>query len=127
MSDGTRTEQEIFDELEELCKSPGYVHAIAYFCFRDNIIRYTGDMDVEDVLQQFSMERLVRTEISTLLGLAAKGDVEDTPPAPETIQAHVEKSDALLKELHQSIKNKQDSQISNKQDSQISNTGYHQR
>lgn len=103
MSDGTRTEQEIFDELEELCKSPGYVHAIAYFCFRDNIIRYTGDMDVEDVLQQFSMERLVRTEISTLLGLAAKGDVEDTPPAPETIQAHVEKSDALLKELHQSM------------------------
>jgi len=103
MSDGTRSEQEIFDELEKLCKSPGYVHAIAYFCFRDNVIRYAGELEVDDVLLQFSMERLVRTEISTLLGLAAKGDIEDTLPSPETIQEYVEQSDALLKELHQSM------------------------
>ncbi|MEP1383093.1 MAG: SEC-C metal-binding domain-containing protein, partial [Paraglaciecola sp.] len=103
MSDGTRTEQEIFNELEKLCKSSGYVHAIAYFCFRDNIIRYSGEMDVDDVLQQFTMERLVRTEISTLLGLTAKGDIEDTLPTPEIIQEYVDQSDALLKELHQSM------------------------
>jgi len=33
-----RPEQEIFDELAKVCSSPGYIHAIAYLCFRDNMI-----------------------------------------------------------------------------------------
>lgn len=37
-----RTEREIFSELETLCADPGYIHAVAYFCFRDNLIKYTG-------------------------------------------------------------------------------------
>ena len=66
MNDVMKTEQELFDELESLCKSPGYLHAVAYFCFRDNTILYKdGEMVVDDVIQQFSFERLVRTEIST--------------------------------------------------------------
>lgn len=35
-----RDESEIFSELEALCSSPGYVHAIVYLCFRDNTIKY---------------------------------------------------------------------------------------
>ena len=67
-----REESEFFSELAQVCSSPGYVHAIAYFCFRDNTIRYADAITPEDVLQQFSMERLARTEISTLIGLACK-------------------------------------------------------
>ncbi|MFG1491857.1 hypothetical protein ABMA58_21580, partial [Oceanospirillum sp. HFRX-1_2] len=76
MNDVIKNGQELFDELESLCRSPGYLHAIAYFCFRDNTIRYKdGEMVVDDVIQQFSLERLVRTEISTLIGLACKGKI----------------------------------------------------
>jgi hypothetical protein len=35
-----RTEQQLFDELAALCSSPGYAHAIAYFCMRDSVVSY---------------------------------------------------------------------------------------
>lgn len=63
-----RSEQAIFDELAQLCVSPGYVHAIAYLCFRDNMIRYSGEMKAEDMQHLFSKSRLIRTETSLLSG-----------------------------------------------------------
>lgn len=98
-----RKESEVFKDLEDLCLSPGYVHAIAYFCFRDNTIRYADEVKPEDVLQQFSMERLVRTEISTLIGMACKKDIDDTLPSPDLMQEYISKTDSLLQELHQSM------------------------
>lgn len=98
-----REESDVFKELEDLCHSPGYVHVIAYFCFRDNTIRYADEVKPEDVLKQFSMDRLVRTEISTLIGLACKKDLDETLPSPETMQEYVSKTDSLLQELHQSM------------------------
>lgn len=35
-----RAESELFEELQKLCFSPGYIHAIAYFCWRDNLVRF---------------------------------------------------------------------------------------
>jgi hypothetical protein len=98
-----RKESEVFKELEVLCHSPGYIHAIAYFCFRDNTIRYADEVKPEDLLQQFSMERLVRTEISTLIGLASKKDIDETIPTPEVMQEYISGTDALLQELHHSM------------------------
>ncbi|MEW6520831.1 MAG: NERD domain-containing protein [Thermodesulfobacteriota bacterium] len=98
-----RNESDVFKELEELCLSSGYVHAIAYFCFRDNTIRYADEVKPEDVLHQFSMERLVRTEISTLIGLACKNEIDDTLPSPDTMQEYISRTDSLLHELHQSM------------------------
>jgi hypothetical protein len=98
-----RKESDVFRELEDLCNSPGYVHVIAYFCFRDNTIKYADKVKPEDVLQQFSMERLVRTEISTLIGLACKNDIVETLPTPEMMQEYISKTDSLLQELHQSM------------------------
>nr|WP_075746453.1 nuclease-related domain-containing protein [Pseudomonas alcaliphila] len=104
MNDVIKTEQELFDELESLCKSPGYLHAIAYFCFRDNTIRYKdGEMVVDDVVQQFSFERLVRTEISTLIGLACKKQIDINHPGPKCIQEHIDKTETLLKNLHKTM------------------------
>lgn len=40
-----RTEREIFQELAAVCTSQGYSHAIAYLCFRDNIVRYAGEIN----------------------------------------------------------------------------------
>lgn len=103
MDQAIRTEAEVFSDLSELCISPGYLHAIAYFCFRDNTIRYGDEMTPEDVLEQFGADRLVRTEISTLIGLACKGDLNAEMQAPETIQQYIDSSEVLLKEIHQSM------------------------
>ena len=98
-----REESIIFSELAELCSPPGYVHAIAYLCFRDNTIKYSDTVETEDVLQQFSMERLVRTEVSTLIGLVCKNRINTDLPSSEKIQEYIEKTDTFLKEIHQSI------------------------
>ena len=98
-----RKEQEIFDDLEQLCSSPGYAHAIAYLCFRDNIIRYAEEMTAKDMLPLLSTDRLIRTEISTLIGLFIKEEVDFTLPASSVMQQYLDRTEALLEELHRSM------------------------
>ncbi len=98
-----KSEQDIFDELAALCTSPGYVHAIAHLCFRDNIIHYQDEMTAEDMRHLFSPTRLLRTEISTLIGLLIKKDVDYALPAPEVLQRYLDQTETLLDELHQAI------------------------
>lgn len=95
-----RPEQAIFDELAELCVSPGYVHAVAYLCFRDNMIRYSGEMTAKDMQHLFSNSRLIRTETSTLIGLMLKRDIDYTLPSPKTLDGYIKTTEALLEEIH---------------------------
>lgn len=97
-----RSEQDIFDELTTLCSSRGYIHAIAGICFSDNIIKSNDDeLRVEDMAQMFDKSRLIRTEITTLIGLMMRVPIGFTLPSPETFNSYVEQSKALLEELHQ--------------------------
>src|SRR6266403_1552215 len=98
-----RPEQEIFDELARLCISPGYVHAIAYFCFRDSVVRFAGEMTAEDLRHLFSPSHLIRTEIATLVGLLMKSDINYALPDPGVLQQYLDQTEALLEELHQAI------------------------
>lgn len=98
-----RKESEIFSELAELCASPGYIHIIAYFCFRDNTIHYSDTITKNDVLQQYSMDKLIRTEISTLIGLVCKKHLKTELPSPDLMKEYIDKTDYLLKEIHQSM------------------------
>lgn len=99
-----RTEQEIFDELGALCASPGFIHVIAYFCMRDNMIGYAGDeMKAEDMANLYGHSRLIRTEISALLGLLIKHDIDYALPEPAILQSYAEKCEALLEEIHQAM------------------------
>ena len=91
-----REEQTIFAELESLCASPGYVHAIAYFCFRDNMMLFSGDVKAEDMRHLFSKNRLIRTETSTLIGLMLKHDIDYSLPTPHVLKEYVETTEALL-------------------------------
>lgn len=100
MKKPTRSEQEVFADLAALCCSPGYVHAVAHFCFRDNVILYAGDMKEADMRKMFSPSRLIRTEINTLLGLMIKAEVDWTLPASKTVQEYIDASERLLEELH---------------------------
>ncbi len=98
-----RSEQEIFDELASLCTSPGYAHAIAYLCSRDNMIRYSGEMKAEDMQHLFSRSRLIRTETSTLIGLMLKRPIDCTLPAPPILEKYIEATEALLEEIHHAM------------------------
>lgn len=96
----TRPEQDVFADLAAICCQPGYVHAIAHICFRDNVILYTGDMKEADMRKMFSPSRLIRTEINTLLGLMIKAEIDWTLPAPKTLQEYMDATGELLEELH---------------------------
>jgi hypothetical protein len=98
-----RSEQEIFDELAMLCTSPGYAHAITSLCFRDSLVHYQGEMTPEDMKHMFSPEHLVRTEISTLVGLLVKAEIDYSLPAPAIAQQHLKRTEELLEELHRAM------------------------
>lgn len=95
-----RKEQEIFDDLAKLCSSPGYIHTIAYFCLRDTVILYSEVMKAKDMQHLFSPTRLIRTEISTLIGLMIKNDIDYDLPSVAGMQAYMKTTEALLDEMH---------------------------
>ncbi|HWQ41189.1 MAG TPA: SEC-C metal-binding domain-containing protein [Desulfosporosinus sp.] len=53
----------------------------------------------------FSFEKLIRTEINTLLGLMIKAEIKWTLPTPKTIQEYIGESERLLQELHNCLSN----------------------
>lgn len=98
-----RSEQEIFDELASLCTFPGYIHAIAAICFRDNILSVAGKLSSEDILNFSSKSRLIRTETTTLIGLMMRAPIDFTLPKRKVIYEYIEQTETLLEELHQAI------------------------
>ncbi|MFM0667461.1 YecA family protein [Paraburkholderia sediminicola] len=100
MKKTNRSEQEVFADLTELCSRPGYVHAVAHLCFRDNVISYAGRMKEADIGKMSSPSRLIRTEINTLLGLMIKTEIDWNLPTPMVMQEYVNASERLLEELH---------------------------
>ena len=99
----TRTEQKIFEDLAVLCRSPGYIHAVAALCFRDDFITYKDDIAFENMERLYSDSRLSRNEKTVLIGLMIGGPVEFALPAQEIISDYVERSDSLLQELHSAM------------------------
>lgn len=95
-----RSEQAVFDDLASLCASPGYIHAVAAICFRDNMIAWTDKLTTEDTAHQFSASRLIRTEIATLTGLMMRRHIDLTFPEADILSAFVQRTEALLHELH---------------------------
>ncbi|MFY4859756.1 SEC-C metal-binding domain-containing protein [Aliarcobacter butzleri] len=101
--DKFKQEQDIFDELAQLCISSGYIHAIAFLCFSNNIVMFEDEPTADNLAKIYSNERLIRTEISTLVGLMLKKEVDYTIPKPIILQKYIEDTYRLLKELHQAI------------------------
>ncbi len=98
-----RDEQVIFDELVSLCASPGFAHAIASFCFRDNLVRFKDELKPDDLLHLRSGAGLIRTEISTLIGLLARKPIDLKLPPPDVSEDYLNRAEALLHELHKSL------------------------
>lgn len=98
-----RGEQEVFDELQALCTSPGYIHALAHIGVRDNMISYAGAMTPEVMSASYSRERTIRTEYTTLIGLMLKGVIDFAQPEPAELGRMVARTYELLKELHEAL------------------------
>lgn len=98
-----RTETEILADLVELTASPGYVHAIAFICHRDNLVLYRDELNPNDMAHLFSNDRLLRTEITTLLGLMVRQVLDMTVPTLDALGELVGRSDALMLELHHAL------------------------
>lgn len=98
-----RAESAVFADIAELCSSPGYVHALAYICHRDNFVAYDTEMKSSDMAKLFTRGRLIRTEITTLIGLVVQQNVDLTLPEPVVMQSCIDRTDALMDELHAAI------------------------
>ncbi len=96
-----RSESEVFNDLEYLCASPGYAHAIAFFFFKYSTIRYNENIKVENL--QNSIQGRHRGEMFVLIGLAFKSLFDIQLPAPKVIQEYIDKTELLLDELHNAI------------------------
>ncbi|NIK53670.1 SEC-C metal-binding domain-containing protein [Xanthomonas arboricola] len=103
MKKAPRSEAEVFAELADLASSEGYVHAVALICCRDNLIPYVDDLKASDLQKLYRRDRLIRTEITTLLGLLARRTIDAALPTSEVIQEYVARTDALMEELHVAI------------------------
>jgi hypothetical protein len=95
-----RSEQEIFDELEKVCASSGYVHVLAFFSLRDNMVSFDGYMTSKDMAASYAPYRTVRTEFSTLLGLMMKHPIDFGLSPPQNMQALIDRTNTLLAQLH---------------------------
>jgi len=98
-----RPEREILKDLEKICTSPGYAHVIAYFCWRDNFISLDNEVNPNDFVEKRSENLLIRSEISTLIGLMVKAPIHLSLPSPPTIQKLIDHTEKLLKELHKAL------------------------
>lgn len=98
-----RAESAVFSDLADLCSSPGYVHALAYICHRDNFIAYDTRMKSPDMAKLFTRGRLMRTEITTLIGLVVQKDIDLSLPEPVVMQWYIDRTEALMDELHAAI------------------------
>jgi hypothetical protein len=100
MAKAMRKEQEVFDELASLCATPGYAHVIAFFCFRDHFVRYGDELKDGDYSKLYSRDRLIRTELSTLIGLMARAPIDLSVPPPHDFQTFIDRTESLMHEMH---------------------------
>ena len=98
-----REESQILEDLAELAASPGYVHAVAHISHRDNVIHIKGKLKPSDMEPLFSRERLIRTELTTLIGLMVKKPLDFSPQRIEVVEDYVNRTDSLMRELHDAM------------------------
>ena len=100
LGETARSEQSIFDALEELCASPGYIHVLAFLSLRDNMVSYRGRMTSEDMAASYAPDRTIRTKFSTLVGLMIKHPIDFGLPTPREMDTLIQRTSDILAELH---------------------------
>ncbi|WP_457329218.1 YecA family protein [Rhizobacter sp. P5_C2] len=99
----TRSEGDVVADLLALTGSPGYVHAIAAICVRDNLVVYREELTVSDMEKVHQPSRLLRTELMVLLGFMCRSERDLAEPTAQDLARYVARSDELLSELHEAM------------------------
>lgn len=103
MQSTKQSEAEVFEKLRVLTAQPGYVHAVAGICYRDNFVSFQGEYKASNLAYQFDQKRLNRNEINTVLGLMMRQPVDLTDVDDDALRAYVSSTDELLGELHDAM------------------------
>jgi hypothetical protein len=96
----TRSEAEIFADLEALCQTPSYARVIARMCLLDNMISYAGEATAEDMLKLYHPARLLRNEMNVCIGLWAKGARDFEPLDLVVVEQLIKTTRRLCEEIH---------------------------
>ena len=97
------SEAEVFEDLATLTAQPGYVHAMAGICYRDNLVSFQGEHKPSDLEHLFDRKRLNRNEITTLLGLMLRHPLDLTEIDEATLRSYASRTDELMSELHDTM------------------------
>lgn len=98
------TEAEVFEALRNLCRKPGFSHAIASLCFKSNVVAFKGTLTTDDMLSLYSHSRLLRTEISVLIALMVQSAWTVELPSPDALKSYIDEAEKLLAALHHMMK-----------------------
>lgn len=98
-----RGEKDIFSELEALCTSEGFIHALAVLCLLSSVVTLGDTVVPEDLLPMYSWERLTRVELATMQGLMVKRPLQLERPSSQELLRQVNEAHRLMDELHQAI------------------------
>jgi hypothetical protein len=98
-----REEAEILADIKALCGEPGFAQAVALACTRDDLIFYRDEVTAQDMSPMYARSRLIRTEVSTLIGyMVQAGDAPYQQPVRQPL-AMLDDAERLLEELHQRL------------------------
>lgn len=98
-----RAEADVFADLRTLAATPGFAHIIAYLCVRDNFTLFSGELTADQMQGMYSRSRIIRTEMSLLIGLMVQALPDyDAPPPTDAIGVAC-RAETLLEELHDSL------------------------
>jgi hypothetical protein len=98
-----RSEAEILTELEHVCGSSGYIHVYAALVVQNTFVRFAETIKGEDFHESFGKDHLIRTELTTLLGLMMKSKIDFTALTQEKMSQLGTRTLRLLEELHVSL------------------------
>lgn len=98
------SEKELIQKLSELCKKPGYIHALALYTLKSFFILYEEKLRKSDLAKANSRDNLIRNEQNLLL-LLLGNHVDETQLTLEEITTYIEETRVILNEIHQSINN----------------------
>lgn len=99
----TRSVEEIFRDLRDLCREPGFLHALSVIKFRD-FYALTDDQGAlnlnPDGGYRYSRSRLNNNELMLLIGLLTRSDRPDVFEEGADTPVLVSRADQLLEEFH---------------------------
>lgn len=98
-----RPEKAIFADLEQLCRAPGYIYALAVICLQNDWIAAAGSLTASAFSRLYAGSHLIRPEVSALIYLLARHPIDYTRPSISVVQDYVQRTHVLLEELHSTI------------------------